>query len=143
MFIIFTDFYQNVKMTSKFDFIARKCVDISEITSKFLYEMFVQKKFHIPIYQSFLSRTLNIERSSWTSIYSLKIKEIFDKKVAEFNFKLLNNLICNNIFLRKIKKSESDLCQYCKAYGECQFNCHCSLFDFFSFYIKLCIFINS
>ena len=110
--------YQNVKMTSKFDFIARKCVDISEITSKFLYEMFVQKKFHIPIYQSFLSRTLNIERSSWTSIYSLKIKEIFDKKVAEFNFKLLNNLLCNNIFLRKIKKSESDLCQYCKAYSE-------------------------
>ena len=110
--------YQNVKMTSKFDFIARKCVDISEITSKFLYEMFVQKKFHIPIYQSFLSRTLNIERSSWTSIYSLKVKEIFDKKVAEFNFKLLNNLLCNNIFLRKIKKSESDLCQYCKAYSE-------------------------
>ena len=28
--------YQNVKMTSKFDFISRKCVDISEITSKFL-----------------------------------------------------------------------------------------------------------
>ena len=110
--------YQNVKMTSKFDFISRKCVDISEITSKFLYEMFVRKKFHIPIYQSFLSRTLNIERSSWTSIYSCKIKQIFDKKVAEFNLKLLNNLLCNNIFLRKIKKSETDLCQYCKEYSE-------------------------
>ena len=65
-----------------------------------------------------MSRTLNIERSSWTSINSLKIKHIFYKKVAEFNFKLLNNLLCNNIFLRKIKKSESDLCQYCKAYSE-------------------------
>ena len=72
--------YQNVKMTSKFDFISRKCVDISEITSKFLYEMFVRKKFHIPIYQSYLSRTLNIEHSSWTSIYSFKIKHIFKKK---------------------------------------------------------------
>ena len=40
--------YQNVKMTSKFDFIARKCVDISEITSKFLYEMFVRKKISHP-----------------------------------------------------------------------------------------------
>ena len=80
--------------------------------------MFVRKKFHIPVYQSYLSRTLNIERPSWTSIYSFKIKHIFEKKVAEFNFKLLNNLLCNKIFLRKIKKSESDLCPYCKAYSE-------------------------
>ena len=40
--------YQNVKMISKFDFISRRCVDISEITSKFLYEMFVRKKNSYP-----------------------------------------------------------------------------------------------
>ena len=34
---------QNVKITSKFDFISRKNVDISDITSKFLYEIFVRK----------------------------------------------------------------------------------------------------
>ena len=72
--------YQNVKMTSKFDFISRRCVDISEITSKFYMKCLYEKKFHIPIYQSYLSRTLNIERSSWTSIYSFKIKHIFEKK---------------------------------------------------------------
>ena len=69
--------YQNENMTSKFDFISRRCVDISKITSKFLYEIIVRKKIHIPIYKSYLSKTLNIERSSWTSIYSFKIKHIF------------------------------------------------------------------
>ena len=110
--------YQNVKITSKFDFISRKNVDISDITSKILYEIFVRKKFHTPIYQSFLSRSLNIEQTSWFSIYSFKIQQIYDKKVAEFNFKLLNNLLCNKIFLKKIKMSESDICPYCKAYRE-------------------------
>ena len=99
--------YQNVKITSKFDFISRKNVDISDVTSKFLYEIFVRKKFHTPIYQSFLSRTLNIERSSWFSIYSFKIQQIYDKKVAEYNFKLLNNLLCNKIFLTTDTESKS------------------------------------
>ena len=40
--------YQNEKITSKFYFISRKNVDISDITSKFLYEIFVRKEFPYP-----------------------------------------------------------------------------------------------
>ena len=76
--------YQNVNMTSKFDFISGGYVDIYEITSKFVYDMFVRKSFHIQIYQSFLSRTLNIERSARTSIYSLKL-DLFDKNNLQIN----------------------------------------------------------
>ena len=37
--------YQNVKMTSKFDFISRGCVDISKITSKFYMKCLCEKNF--------------------------------------------------------------------------------------------------
>jgi hypothetical protein len=43
---------------------------------------------------------------------------MYEKKVAEFNFKLLNNILCNKIFLKKIKKTESEMCELCKNHIE-------------------------
>ena len=39
---------------------------------------------------------------------------MYERKVAEFNFQLLNNILCNKIFLKKIKKTESEMCDLCK-----------------------------
>ena len=39
---------------------------------------------------------------------------MYERKVAEFNFQLLNNILCNKIFLKKIKKTESEMCHLCK-----------------------------
>lgn len=36
-----------------------------------------------------------------------------DKKPAEFNYKLLNNIFCNNVYLSKWKKETQSLCKIC------------------------------
>jgi hypothetical protein len=43
---------------------------------------------------------------------------MYERKVAEFNFKLLNYILCNKIFLKKIKKTESEMCELCKIHIE-------------------------
>ena len=46
--------------------------------------------------------------------YIRKIKVIKDKKLAETNFKILNNILPCNRNLHKWRKSETNLCYFCK-----------------------------
>ena len=48
----------------------------------------------------------------WKNIYTNKISNIFDKTIAEFNFKLLNILLCCNLSLSKWKHA-SPKCSNC------------------------------
>lgn len=106
--------YQNINFEPVFNVATVKTkVFMQNITSKLFYEIFVQKKFQPPIYQSFLSRTFDIEKMSWRHIYENKVKKMYEKKIAEFNYKLLNNLLCNRAYLQKINRSVSDLCTNC------------------------------
>ena len=60
------------------------------------------KQFRRPCYQTIVARDLNIsDKKCWTNIYLTKVKDISNTKVAEFNYKLLNNILCNNYFGRK------------------------------------------
>ena len=107
--------FQNLHMKLSFQIISfGKFVEVSDISSKMMYTIFVKRKFHKPLYQSFYSRNLNIEKSSWTNVYKNKIEDMYERKVAEFNFQLLNNILCNKLFLKKIKKTESEMCDLCK-----------------------------
>ena len=57
----------------------------------------LKKKFQNPIYEIVLSNEFHIEdRKLGQNINRSKMKEIFDKSVAEFNYKLLNNILNNN-----------------------------------------------
>jgi hypothetical protein len=60
------------------------------------------------------STNFNISKQSWTAIYKQKICNIFDPHVADFNYKLLNNLTSNQVMLKKWKVAETDLCTLCK-----------------------------
>ena len=89
------------KLIRKFDFSNAKYVNIRKIHAflfhngfysinkqkcKFFYENLLRKTFQKPIYQSILSKEFHIEdRKLWQNIYRSKVKEIFDKSVAEFN----------------------------------------------------------
>jgi hypothetical protein len=57
-----------------------KSVNISEVTSKMMYNVFVEKKFQTPNYQSFYSRIFNINKSSWSQIYKNKIIDMYENK---------------------------------------------------------------
>ena len=68
--------------------------NIHEKPSKFFYLNLVEKKFCKPSFQTKLADELDIhEGAIWKNIYRCKIKDIKDKHVAEFNYKLLNNIL--------------------------------------------------
>ena len=86
--------------------------NICEQKSNFFYHILLRKKFQKPCYQNILAREFDITGSNpWFHIYKRKIKDIFDKEIAEFNHKLLNNILCNNFYLSKWKH---DVTMYCK-----------------------------
>ena len=85
---------------------------------RFFYKLFCNKIFESPLHQSTLSRNYNIQKSSWGLIYKQKILNTYDKKVAEFNFKLLNNLLSNRFYVSKWKTNIDKFCTSCPHYTE-------------------------
>ena len=74
----------------------------------------MKKQFQKPIYQSELSKDVHIEdRKFCQNIYRSKLKEIFDKRVIEFNYKLLNNILNNNYMVSKWNKQVQKYCSVC------------------------------
>ena len=61
-------------------------------------------KYHVKEFQ--------LDRILWKNVYQTKVKFIDDPLVSEFNYKLLNNLLSNNLFLSKWKNL-SPFCTSC------------------------------
>ena len=51
---------------------------------------------------------------NWKEIHKKMVKDLLDKKIAEFNYKLLLDKLPNGKRLKKWKKVENDYCIYCK-----------------------------
>ena len=91
-------------------------VNPKDYKCKLFYSILRDKKFDAPSHQSFLSRMFNIQRkSSWSAIYTQKISNIYDKKVAEFNFKMMHNLLSNRYILSKCKHDIDRNCLICNG----------------------------
>ena len=52
-----------------------------------------KKKFVYPKYQSFYRLEFNVGKDMWKHIYNQKIKLAINRNIAEFNFKLMHNLL--------------------------------------------------
>ncbi|XP_062574193.1 uncharacterized protein LOC134236030 [Saccostrea cucullata] len=86
---------------------------ITDKKCKFFYENMLSKKFKYPCYQSILGRNFCVSKEYWCNIYRNKIKLMYDKRLSEFNYKLLNNILCCNSFLQKCKLRENAKCEFC------------------------------
>ena len=80
---------------------------------KFFYDNLLYKKFKAPLHQSLFNKLFSVEKDSWNNIYKNKIKNMYDTRISEFNYKLLNNTLCCNSFLFKCKYRSSDKCNMC------------------------------
>ena len=49
----------------------------------------------------------------WESIYKQKLAQIKMKKLREFNYKMLHNIVPNEIIVSKWDKSAKSMCQMC------------------------------
>ena len=71
---------------------------------------------------------LNIDRNKFEKCYKNKILSVKDKKLAEFNYKLIHNILPCNKNLKKWNKVENSKCRICDVEEsivhlvlECQF----------------------
>ena len=62
-----------------------------------------------------LNYIFNIEKSQWENIYKLQISYAYEKVVAEFNYKLLNGILNNNLIVSKWNKNISPKCEICNC----------------------------
>lgn len=60
-------------------------------------------KIQNPFYQPYCKKMFNFPKENWTSIYISRIKNIYDKKICEFDSKLLNNILRCNSYLHQCK----------------------------------------
>ena len=54
----------------------------------------------------------NIKNNEW-KLYNSSIKDIKEVKLADFQYKINNNILVTNSFLFKIKKINNNGCSYC------------------------------
>ena len=84
--------------------------------SKFFYEIFKSRLNERNYMEHILSLKFMFPNNVdiWESIYIQKIKNMYVKKLAEFNFKILHNILPCGKNLSKWQKDISKFCDFCK-----------------------------
>ena len=93
-----------------------KKVNFQNLKSKSLYDSFVSKISSIPTAQKKYNEAFSTYTSQldWEKIYLLPFKTTLDSKLREFQYKILNRILCTNKMLFKFKKVDSPLCDFCE-----------------------------
>ena len=95
--------YSNIRNNMIFNFPSGRHT-VEGKRCKFFYDILLQKKVQRPCYQNTMSKIFSItDRMVWKNVYQTKVKLIDDPIVSEFNYKLLNNLLNNYLFLSRWK----------------------------------------
>ena len=89
----------------------KKCFKIENQKSGFFYDILITKKAETPTSERYWSRRLNISTLNWQDINNVKIKLFPEKKVGEFNYKLIHNLVASGYVLSKWNPNFSGFCQ--------------------------------
>ena len=108
--------------------IGKQYKPIQLITNRDIYWSFVSKKQVKPIIIERIQTEFGIENDKWEEIFTLP-KVIQDTKIRTFQYKILFNLIPCNLYLKRIKRSDTDKCDNCNLlddlihyFYECQVN---------------------
>ena len=105
-----------------------KYFDVIHVKSKFYYKCIISKKVSRGNMETIWSRKFNFDNSNtvWKSVYKQKIINMDIAKLAEFNYKMLNNIVPCGKVLHKWQQNVSELCGYCgevETFEHLIFNC--------------------
>ncbi len=104
--------------------------DFKNCKSKFFYMYLVNKIVEEPIQQEvYWKNVIQANDVNFFEVYCNKIKCIQDKKIAEFNFKILHCILPCNYNLVKWKQKESSICLTCgniETIEHMLFYCQCA-----------------
>jgi hypothetical protein len=87
--------------------------NLNKITNREMYWILVRKIQMKPIFTDKLEQELGIREDEWKTIFKIP-SCITHTKIRTFQFKLLFNLIPCNLYLNRIKKSETNKCKECQ-----------------------------
>jgi hypothetical protein len=87
---------------------------LSIICNKDVYWELVTKKQTKPIAATKWCTEFNIPEQEWTIIYKT-MTTIKETKMRAFQYKIINNLIPCNLYLKRIKRSNTDKCAKCNT----------------------------
>lgn len=86
---------------------------ISQHRTKNLYSTLIKHKFQKPTLTKLNKEFQITDKKKWESIFLSKIKCIDDKSLAEFNYKLIYNLLSNNLLISKWDRNVTNKCKQC------------------------------
>ena len=92
--------------------IGKNMKPISLIKNKEIYWILVNKKQIKPIIIEKYKLEFGIQEDQWEKIFTIP-RVIRDTKIRAFQYKLLFTLTPCNLYLKRIKKSETDRCNWC------------------------------
>jgi hypothetical protein len=88
---------------------------ISQQKSKFFYQLLVEKLYSRPYMENSWSKQFEkeIDPKKWENVYLRRIKGLPDKKLSEFVYKLISNLVVCRSVLFNWKRHETPKCPIC------------------------------
>ena len=99
-------------------FINGSFITALNLTSKIVYQQYIEKLFKVPTARLYFSRKLNVRDEYWPTIYTLASKLTIDSKMRIFQYKILNNILYLNKALYKMKIADSPLYTFCSQEDE-------------------------
>ncbi len=81
--------------------------------SNFYYPLLIDKKFIRNYMEHAWERDFNIPPNAWPSIYTHKVWKLVDRKLAEFNYKILCNILSNRALVSKWNNNIDNKCPFC------------------------------
>jgi hypothetical protein len=93
--------------------IDKQCIPLNSLSNKIVYWELINK-IKIPhITKEKWEYELGMEDNSWKNIFRIPVL-IRDTKIRAFQYKLIMNLTPCNLYLYKIGKHNTDICNYCQ-----------------------------
>ena len=88
-------------------FIIGSFITALNLTSKIVYQQYIEKLLKVPTGRLYFSRKLNVRDEYWPTIYTLASKLTIDSKMRIFQYKILNNIQYLNKALYEMKIADS------------------------------------
>jgi hypothetical protein len=92
--------------------IKNNIINIEKLTNKDLYWVFVRNIQQEPIITQMQWNKIDINAEQWKEVFTIPAI-IRDTKIKAFQYKLLYNLVPCNVYLKRIKRSDTDKCEKC------------------------------
>ena len=106
--------YSNTPQENYRDPCIDRNLELQKFTSKLAYNILVTKKYESPFQEKVWHKVLKIEKIDFTNVYPKKIK-MADKKLAEFNYKVLLLILPCGLNLNRWGIRDNNKCNICNV----------------------------